>query len=93
VEGSDQHSARAPFWFCFNRHPSQQGCKKANGNWQLAKSKPKDLHHRGRREAQRKTLFCHRFAQMNADFKKQNEKLRKPEIRNRKKTKTADLPG
>jgi hypothetical protein len=28
-----------------------------------------NLNHRGHREAQRKTLFCHRFALMNADFK------------------------
>jgi hypothetical protein len=24
-------------WWCFNRHPSHQGCKIANGSWQLAK--------------------------------------------------------
>jgi hypothetical protein len=29
----------------------------------------KTLNHRGRREAQRKNLFCRRFALLNADFK------------------------
>jgi hypothetical protein len=54
-----------------------QGAKKQKSGVSKDRSDgKKTLNHRGRRGAQRKTFFCHRFALMSTDFKSKPEQVR-----------------
>jgi hypothetical protein len=78
-----QHSARTTASCCFNRHPSQQGCKEqlVNGSWQVTRQNTEDRSRKENQKRKTKNLgpqrtqrgaeakpFRHRFTRMNTDF-------------------------